>query len=198
MGGVDDVYFSADVESDGPIPGEYSMLSFGLAVAGTFDGERFTRLDPESHSFYRELRPISERFDPGAVVAIGVDRDAFVRGGVEPAQAMSEAAAWIEETTTELVADGRPVFVAYPLGFDWMFFYWYLMRFAGRSPFGFSSFLDIKTLYAAQAGATVAASTKSQMPSHLLSQREHTHNALDDAIEQAELFANLFAWDGER
>jgi hypothetical protein len=24
----------------------------------------------------------------------------------------------------------------------------------------------------------------------------HTHNALEDAIEQAEVFANLFEWDG--
>src|SRR5262245_56668885 len=33
-----DVYFSADVETDGPIPGPYSMLSFALVQAGRFDG----------------------------------------------------------------------------------------------------------------------------------------------------------------
>jgi hypothetical protein len=38
---VGDVYFSADVETDGPIPGPYSMLSFALVYAGRFDGERF-------------------------------------------------------------------------------------------------------------------------------------------------------------
>jgi hypothetical protein len=32
---VTDLYVSADIESDGSIPGEYSMLSFGVAVAGT-------------------------------------------------------------------------------------------------------------------------------------------------------------------
>jgi hypothetical protein len=36
-----DIYFSADVETDGPIPGEYSMLSFALVYAGQFDGVRF-------------------------------------------------------------------------------------------------------------------------------------------------------------
>jgi len=36
-----DVYFSADVETDGPIPGPYSMLSFALVYAGTFDGSTF-------------------------------------------------------------------------------------------------------------------------------------------------------------
>jgi hypothetical protein len=34
-----DIYISGDIEADGPIPGRYSMLSFGLAVAATFDGE---------------------------------------------------------------------------------------------------------------------------------------------------------------
>ena len=32
------------------------------------------------------------------------------------------------------------------------------------------------------------------MPRYLLSRRRHTHHALDDAIEQAELFANVFTW----
>jgi hypothetical protein len=32
------------------------------------------------------------------------------------------------------------------------------------------------------------------MPAELLSRRPHTHNALDDAIEQADLFQNLMAW----
>jgi hypothetical protein len=28
--------------------------------------------------------------------------------------------------------------------------------------------------------------------------RPHTHNALDDALEQAKLFANIWAWPGTR
>ena len=38
-----DVYFSADVETDGPIPGPFSILSFALVYAGRFDGGRFER-----------------------------------------------------------------------------------------------------------------------------------------------------------
>jgi hypothetical protein len=38
-----DSYFSADVETDGPIPGPYSMLSFALVYAGSFDGRKFER-----------------------------------------------------------------------------------------------------------------------------------------------------------
>ena len=53
-----DVYISADVETDGPIPGRYSMLSFGMALAARFDGDRFERTDPRAQTFYRELKPI--------------------------------------------------------------------------------------------------------------------------------------------
>ena len=54
-----DAYFSADVETDGPIPGRYSVLSFALVFAGTFDGETFLRPLDYRKTFYRELRPIS-------------------------------------------------------------------------------------------------------------------------------------------
>jgi hypothetical protein len=194
-----DLYFSADIEADGPIPGENSMLSFGLAACGSFDGEKFEPIEADRFTFYRELRPISDKFDPAAIEAIGVEREDFVRNGEDPAVAMTEAASWVREITRTLCKGAKPVFVAYPLGFDWMFLYWYLVRFAeGGSPFGFSGFMDMKTLYAAKAHATVSASTKSQMPRHLLSDRRHTHNALDDAIEQGEMFQNLFTWDGKR
>ena len=39
-----DAYFSADVETDGPIPGPFSMLSVGIAFAGRYDGKVFKDL----------------------------------------------------------------------------------------------------------------------------------------------------------
>ena len=45
-----DIYFSVDIESDGPIPGSFSMLSFALVAVATFDGEHFVRLDPHADS----------------------------------------------------------------------------------------------------------------------------------------------------
>lgn len=187
-----ELYVSADVEADGPIPGPYSMLSFGLAVCGTFDGTRFTAPDPSERTFYAELKPISDDFDPQALEVSGLDRERLLREGRDPAEAVRAAAAWVKT-----VADGAlPVLVAYPLAYDWMWLYWYWMRFTSRSPFGHSRHLDIKTFYAARAGAMATRSTKRQMPAALLSARPHTHNALDDAVEQAELFQNLFRWGG--
>jgi hypothetical protein len=186
-----DAYFSIDVEADGPIPGPYSMLSLGLAFAGSFDGSQFSEADPAAETFYRELAPISESYDPEALAVSGLDRDTLVRAGAEPAAAMSEAAAWVRR-----VAGGRrPVAVGYPLPYDWMWTYWYFVRFADTgSPFGFSRALDIKTMYARAAGVTVGEATKRNMPAAILSARPHTHNARDDAIEQAELFQRLFRY----
>jgi hypothetical protein len=74
----------------------------------------------------------------------------------------------------------------------------YFVRFgAAGSPYGHSRHVDLKTLYVAKAGALITRSTKGQMPAALLSRRPHTHNALDDAVEQAELFQNLMAWTGK-
>ena len=82
-----DVYFSADVETDGPIPGPFSILSFALVFAGTFDGQRFTAPQNYQQSFYRELRPISADFQLEALRVNGLDRrvphlSRFSKGGI--------------------------------------------------------------------------------------------------------------------
>ncbi|GGQ55997.1 3'-5' exonuclease family protein [Couchioplanes azureus] len=187
-----DLYISTDIEADGPIPGPYSMLSLGMAAAATYDGTTFRRLETET--FYRELQPISPEFVPEALAVSGLDRAALARTGAAPAVAMAENVAWLAELAGRYRA--RPVFVGYPLGFDWMFTYWYQVRFTGGSPFGHSGHLDMKTLFAHKARRPVRAVGKRSMPAELLGGRRHTHHALDDAIEQAELFCNLVEWPG--
>ncbi|MEU9579040.1 exonuclease [Streptomyces chilikensis] len=186
------LYVSVDIEADGPIPGPYSMISLGAAVAGRQDADGFTAADPEEHTFYRELRPISEEFDAQALAVSGLDRDRLCREGTDPATAMAGFTAWVGEVS----AGSQPVVCGYPVAFDWIFLYWYLVRFTGGSPFGHSGCMDMKTLYATKAGTPLRAVAKGTMPRHLLSRRRHTHHALDDAVEQAELFANLMRWEG--
>ena len=54
-----------DIEADGPIPGDYSMVSFGAVV-----------VEPTlSRSFYGRLRPISDRWIPEALAVSGHSRD---------------------------------------------------------------------------------------------------------------------------
>ncbi|MFF7452356.1 MULTISPECIES: exonuclease [unclassified Streptomyces] len=186
------LYISVDIEADGPIPGPYSMISLGAAVAGVQDSEGFTPADPEQRTFYRELKPISTEFVPEALAVSGLDRELLCARGAEPAVALAEFSAWVGE-----VSDGaQPVMCGYPASYDWTFLYWYLIRFTGASPFGHSGCLDMKTLYATKAGLPLRAVAKRTMPRALLSGRRHTHHALDDAVEQAELFARLMAWPG--
>lgn len=186
-----DCFISADVEADGPIPGPGSMLSFGLVVAGSFDGTTFAPADLDApETFYRELRPISDAFDPQALAVSGLDRDRLRVEGTDPAVAMDDAHDWVRT----VAGDRRPVLVAYPLSYDWLWLYWYFVRFAADgSPFGYSQCLDVKTLLATTLGVTTDRATKASLPADLRPDRPHTHHAVDDAIEQAELFARVFA-----
>jgi len=188
-----DIYFSADVETDGPIPGPFSMLSLGLVVAGTFDGRVFSRPPDYGQTFYREIRPISDQFQPDALLVNGLDRDRLLSEGSLPEKAMNEAAEWI----LNIAGVGRPILVAYPLSFDWSFLYWYFVRFsADGSPFNHSQCFDIKTAFAVKAHIPIASAGRSRLIPSLRPDGAHTHNALDDAIEQAQVFANLFEWKG--
>ncbi|GAA4846076.1 exonuclease [Kitasatospora terrestris] len=190
------VYVSVDIEADGPIPGPYSMVSLGAVTAGWHDADGFRRADGKQ-GFYRELRPISEQWDPQALAVSGLDRTALLRDGTDPAAAMRAFTDWVERLRTG--PDGRryrPVMVGYPAPYDWLFLSWYLVRFTGGSPFGHSGCLDVKTLYAARAGVPLASVGKRSMARGLLPDLPHTHHALDDAREQAVLFANVWEWDG--
>ncbi len=189
--GVLDVYISADIETDGPIPGAYSMLSFALVEIGRFDGTRLVRA-AQPRTFYRELRPIGTAFEAEALAVNGLDRDKLLQSGTDPHRAMNEARDFIKA----VAGDGAPVLVAYPLSFDWMFLYWYFVTFGGNSPFNHSRCFDLKTAFAVKGRRTVLTSGRDQLPAALQSGLPHTHHALDDAREQAEIFARLFDWDG--
>ena len=129
-----DLYISVDIKADGPIPGSYSMLAFGLAVAAIFDGKTFTPRVPTAATVYRALKPITGEFDPAAVAVSQLDRDRLAREGADPAVAMRDAANWLRAQA----AGAELVMVGYPVMFDWMFIHWSFVNFAGASPFGFS------------------------------------------------------------
>jgi hypothetical protein len=99
---------------------------------------------------------------------------------------MKEYVAWLKSLP------GKPVFVGFPVAYDFMFVYWYLIRFAGESPFSHSA-LDIKTLAMAAMGTEYRESVKRNMPSDWFGELPHNHVALDDAIGQGILFCNALA-----
>lgn len=187
--GSADFYVSADVETDGPIPGAYSILSFALVPAGSYDGTTFQRPTNFDDFFYCEFRPISDKFQSDALAVNKLDRERLIDEGEEPSAGMDRAYDWIMDR-----AQGKaPVLVAYPLSFDWSWLFWYFTAFCDRgSPFNYSRCFDIKTAISMKTGRPISASGRSKVPAGFASSRTHTHWAVDDAIEQAEIFANLF------
>ncbi len=114
--------YVVDVESDGPIPGKYSMVSFGAVLVEPGLGR----------TFRGRTRPISDAWLPEALAISGVSREAHLRQD-EPAPVMEAFERWILETTR-----GKPVFFSDNLAFDWQFVNWYFHTYLGRNPFGWS------------------------------------------------------------
>jgi hypothetical protein len=177
-----EIYVSTDVESDGPIPGVNSMLSFGSAA--------YLADKTLVCTFTANLVTLPEAFaDAGTMAWWKTQPEAWAacrENPQDPAVVMPRYVAWLK------ALPGKPVFVGYPAAYDFMFVYWYLMRFAGESPFSHSA-LDIKTFAMAMLKADYRNSTKRNMPKRWFDKLPHTHRALDDAIEQGALFCNMLA-----
>lgn len=182
-----EIYVSTDVEADGPIPGQNSMLSFGSAayepdgrLLSTFSANLETlpgaKPDPKTMAWWAKQPKAWE---------------ACRKNPRPPAAVMPEYVRWLKKLP------GTPVFVGYPAAYDFLFVYWYLIRFAGESPFSHSA-LDIKTYAMALIKKGYRESVKKNMPKHWFEPTagqagkiRHTHVALDDAIEQGALFCNM-------
>jgi DNA polymerase III epsilon subunit-like protein len=168
-------YFSVDIESAGPIPGKYSMLSLGACVVG----------NPEK-AFYVELKPISKEFIADALKVSGFDLNHLEKEGKAPTEAMKTFHDWVVTAT----ADHKPVFVGFNACYDWQFVNWYLVSFAGGNPFGFGG-VDIKSYFMGLSGLPWSKTTSSQLPTEFQPDVRQTHNALDDARAQASIFHKL-------
>ena len=191
-----ELYISVDVEPDGHVPGPSSIVSLGACAAAVRDDDGSVAAldsDDDANTFYAVLRPISERYVEKALRVTGFDRATLMRDGRPPEEALPEFATWIDGLAAE--HDALPVLAAYPLGFVWHFTQYYLHEFAGRSPFGQSAHLDMKSAYAALANSAVRDAIKRRMPSALLGPKDSkTHHALDDAKGHVDLLLGLLRW----
>lgn len=167
-----EVFVSIDVETAGPIPGEFSLLSIGACDA--YD---------DSRSFSVELKPINANADPKALEVTGLSLEALMERGETPEAAMAAFGAWAQSLAGE---DGALVFVGFNAPFDWSFINYYFHRYTGANPFGFTA-LDIKALYMGATGCAWTDTRSSQIAKHLNPVRRGDHDALHDAKYQAEL-----------
>jgi hypothetical protein len=160
-------YIMVDIEADGPIPGDYSMVCFGAVI-----------VEPAlSRTFYGKLAPISDQWIPEALQVSGFSRAETLQFDA-PTEVMARFEEWIKANVSN-----RPMFIADNNGFDWQFINWYFHHFLARNPFGFSS-TNLGSLYKG-----LVKDTRSNFK-HLRRTR-HTHNPVDDAMGNAEALLHM-------
>ncbi len=160
-------YVMVDIEADGPIPGDYSMICFGAVIVEPALGR----------TFYGKLRPISQKWIPDALKVSGFSREQTLSFD-DPADVMARFEAWLGAHIPR-----RPMLISDNNGFDWQFINWYFHHFLGRNPFGFSS-TNLGSLYKGLVKNT------SENFKHLRKTR-HTHHPVDDAKGNAEALLHM-------
>jgi DNA polymerase III epsilon subunit-like protein len=156
-----------DVESDGPIPGDYSMICFGAVW-----------VEPSlSHTFYGQLKPISNQWIPDALKISGFTRDETLNFE-EPSIVMEKFEKWIQSLNTN-----QYIFIADNNGFDYSFINYYFHHFLGRNIFGWSS----RNLNDIFHGLTYNMRSSFKK----LRTTKHTHHPVDDAMGNAEALLKM-------
>jgi ribonuclease T len=170
-------YISIDVETAGPNPSQYSLLSIGACFVA----------EP-TRAFYIELQPLDLNATEEALSIHHLSMENLMVNGAPPDKAMRQFETWLAENVP---SDQQPIFVAFNAPFDWMFVNDYFFRFLGRNPFGHSA-LDIKAFYMGARGVTWAETRMREIvKQYRIDQPPLTHNALDDARDQARLFKHI-------
>jgi hypothetical protein len=179
----DEIYVSTDIEADGPIPGANSMLSLASVA-------------------YRADKTVIATFNANLETLPGATGDARTmawwqgfpeawqacRRDTRPAEAvMRDYAAWVK------ALPGRPVFLGFPASWDFMWVYWYLVRFTGERPFRENA-LDVRSYAMGMRKVNFGETSRTYLPKRWFDQDlPHTHVALDDAREQGAMFCNMLA-----
>jgi ribonuclease T len=174
-GKVQELYISVDIEAAGPVPSVFSMLSLGAVV-----------VDDPKRTFYVELKPVNDKFLPDAMKVVGRTLQDFAKNGHDPKEAMTAFRDWLLSVATA----AKPVFIGFNATFDWAFVNFYFHEYLGENPFGFGG-IDIKSYYMGMTGCAWEDTRSSRIRPELKGPSPHTHNALDDAVEQAEMFKRM-------
>ena len=168
-----EAFVSVDVETSGPIPGEYSLLSIGACL-----------VDNPTDTFTCEIKPLNTNADPEALAVTGLSLEVLEQRGLVPNEAMTRFNDWLVGVRS---GNGSLVFVGLNAPFDWSFVNYYFHRFLGANPFGFTA-LDLKAYYMGVTGCSWSDTRSSKIASALGAEQSGDHTALRDALYQAELF----------
>lgn len=186
-----EIYVSTDVEADGPIPGPHSMLSLA-SVAYRMQG--FAGGDPQK----QVLGTFSANLDLLPEASADPRTQAWWQGFPEawaacrheprsPQAVMDEYLKWVK------ALPGRVIFLGFPASWDFMWVYWYLVRFTGERPFREHA-IDVRSYAMGMRKVSFQETARTYLPKRWFDTAlPHTHVALDDALEQGAMFCNMLA-----
>lgn len=160
------IWVMVDIEADGPIPGDYSMISLGAVVVEP----------PPQRTFFGSLKPISELWVPEALAVSGYSREETLEFP-DPAKTMKKFKTWLSKITRS------PKFISDNNGFDWQFINWYFHHFLKMNPFGHSS-TNLGSLYKGLVGELTSSFKR-------LRKTKHNHNPVNDALGNVEAFLKM-------
>ncbi len=158
-----DHHIVIDVEADGPCPGLYSMVCFGAVC-----------LNENVPAFYGRTAPVADIWVPDALAISGFTRKDHLTFE-DPAATMQAFVDWCAT-----VSDKRLISWSDNPAFDWQFVNYYLWRYTGTNPLGFSM-RRIGDLYAGHKGSVL--NTQGWKKRRLTA---HDHNPVNDATGNAE------------
>lgn len=176
------VYICIDVESAGPNPADYALLSIGAALVD----------DPQT-SFYVELQPDKPDQTEEAAQIHKLDLAVLAETGLHPQEALQRFADWVGEHSV----DNMPVFVAFNAPFDWMYINDYMHHYLGYNPFGHRA-MDIKATFFGLQGVAWNDTSFPQVGAHYGHNQVLDHNAEEDARQGAVLFSLMLKEMEER
>lgn len=159
-----------DVESDGPCPGLYSMVSFGAVVVS----------QDLAKEFYGRTAPISDQWVAEALAISNISREDHLKFP-KPEETMPRFNEWLHK-----VASDKLTFVSDNPAFDWQFMNYYFHKYCGNNPFGFSA-RRIGDLYC----GLVRDAGKNAEWKKRFRKTKHTHNPVDDARGNAEALLEM-------
>ncbi|MFJ5361222.1 exonuclease domain-containing protein [Pectobacterium sp. CHL-2024] len=171
-----EIYISVDIETTGPIPGEYDLISIGACVVGK----------PEDN-FSCLVKPQGGLVEDEALAVTGLNIDDLNEKGKNIIVAIELFNNWLERDEFK---NKKIVFVGFNAAFDWSFINYAFIKHFGRNPFGFTA-LDIKSYYMGKFGTFWQETKSSKIDVRLKTKNMATHDALQDAIYQSEIFSMI-------
>lgn len=150
--------FVVDVEADGPCPGLYSMVSFGVVAVH----------EPNVFYYSDIIKPLPGANSIPEALAVSKITVEEQLAGREPNEVMHEFKDWLE------TAGGmKPMFFSDNNGFDWQFINYYFHLYCNFNPFGHSS-TNINSLYKGMC-------RNMRVNIKKLRKTRHTHHPVDDS-----------------